>query len=125
VILICACFILFVFPRISEVLSSWRLGSKFKLAVNNVDSALNFVTKEKIFCEKFSLNPVVFLKIFFSQEDFTWMLLRAWPETLEKQIWLLHVLPVETNNIILLTPFSAYAVKSPEVLIPMLPSCTS
>ena len=29
---------------ISEVLSSWRLGSKFKLAVNNVDSALNFVT---------------------------------------------------------------------------------
>ena len=29
---------------ISEVLSSWRLGSKFKLAVNNVDSALNFET---------------------------------------------------------------------------------
>ena len=53
------------------------------------------------------------------------MLLRAWPETLEKHIWLLHVLPVETNNIILLTPFSAYAVKSPEVLTPMLPSCTS
>ena len=30
--------------RISEVLSSWRLGTKVKHAVNNVDSALNFVT---------------------------------------------------------------------------------
>ena len=30
--------------RISEVLSSWRLGTKIKHAVNNIDSALNFVT---------------------------------------------------------------------------------
>ena len=43
-----ALFLIFVFhvsvSCISEVLSSWRLGSKFKLAVNNVDSALNFET---------------------------------------------------------------------------------
>ena len=44
--------------RISEVLSSWRLGTKVKHAVNNVDSALNFVTG-------------FFLLKKFSQEDFT------------------------------------------------------
>ena len=37
-------FILVYVYRISEVLSSWRLGTKVKHAVNNVDSALNFVT---------------------------------------------------------------------------------
>ena len=45
--------------RISEVLSSWRLGTKVKHAVNNVDSALNFVT------------GFFFNKENFSQENFT------------------------------------------------------
>ena len=52
-------FILVYVYRISEVLSSWRLGTKVKHAVNNVDSVLNFVTGN------------IFNQKKFSQEDFT------------------------------------------------------
>ena len=44
----------------SEVLSSWRQVTKVKLAVNNVDSALNLVTGKNF----------AYKNKFFSQEDF-------------------------------------------------------
>ena len=52
-----------LFSGFSEVLSSWRQGTKVKLAVNNVDSALNFVTgkilKRKNFSAKKTSTPLL------------------------------------------------------------------
>ena len=61
-------FLFWKFPRcgFSEVLSSWRQVTKVKLAVNNVDSALNLVTgnffltkKEKNFSAKKTSMPLL------------------------------------------------------------------